>query len=315
MATQRGLGKGLDALLKGLQESRDDFDVRLIPIDSIRANPDQPRKEFAPEALAELTESIRSQGVLQPILLRLLSGQEADYEIVAGERRWRAARAAGLKVVPALLRELSDEESLAIALIENLQREDLNPMEEARGYRQLQDSYGLSQEDLARKVGKSRSAVANTMRLLQLPEPFQEDLGNGALTAGHARALLAVADADVQAELRGRIVEGGLSVREAESQATFWKDNGALPQTLGSSPARRGPRRSQGEGLDVFCQSVAQGLSQALNTKVKVNGHADKGNLVISFGSQDELTRLAQALGYQPVVDQDDRHGPDADDG
>lgn len=297
----RGLGRGLDALLGGGKPDLNSPDVRMLAIASVRPNPNQPRTVFSDTGLDELTESIRSQGVLQPILVRPVRGEgERIYEIVAGERRWRASRKAGLTEIPALIRELSQEESLAVALIENLQREDLNVIEEARGLRELQERLTCSQEDLAKKIGKSRSAVANTLRLLQLPESVQEDLGKGILTAGHGRAIMAVTDAAAQDEMRLRIIDGGLSVRQAEALAGWWKKNGALPpleegQILPARP-QSGARKKE-EALDSTLVDIQKLLSSSYGVKVRIAGDPAKGRISFRYGSPEELKILLERFG------------------
>ena len=227
----RGLGRGLDALLGGVKEdekiSSESAEVRMIPVGNITPNPHQPRREFSEEGLNDLAASIKTRGVLQPVLVRSLGS--GRYELVAGERRLRASKQAGLVEIPTLIREMTDQESLAIALIENLQREDLNAVEEALGYQRLQQEFGLSQEELARQVGKSRSAVANSLRLLNLPDSVQQDIQQNAISAGHGRAIMAVSDEEMQDALHHRIVDNGLTVRQAEAQAAFCKQNGRLP--------------------------------------------------------------------------------------
>ncbi|MBG0777329.1 MAG: ParB/RepB/Spo0J family partition protein [Desulfovibrionaceae bacterium] len=301
--TPRGLGRGLDALLKGYdasQASKDGPDVRTIPIRAIVPNPNQPRKEFTEASLAELAESIRSQGVLQPILVRSVRTDDGQrFEIVAGERRWRASQLAGLKEMPALVRDLSDEESLAIALIENLQREDLNPIEEALGLKELQQRFGLNQETLAKRIGKSRPAVANTMRLLQLPESAQDDIRNGHMSAGHARALLVVADPAAQQELRRRIVEQGLSVRESEAQAAQWKEQGTLPELSATAPAERRSRASRSaESAPATPETadVRERLTEVLGLPVALRGTLSKGSLVLTYKNREQLQGLIELL-------------------
>ncbi len=297
----RGLGRGLDALLGGGKPDLNSPDVRMLAMASVRPNPNQPRTVFSDTGLDELTESIRSQGVLQPILVRPVRGEgERIYEIVAGERRWRASRKAGLTEIPALIRELSQEESLAVALIENLQREDLNVIEEARGLRELQERLTCSQEDLAKKIGKSRSAVANTLRLLQLPESVQEDLGKGILTAGHGRAIMAVTDAAAQDEMRLRIIDGGLSVRQAEALAGWWKKNGVLPpfeegQILPARP-QSGARKKE-EALDSTLVDIQKLLSSSYGVKVRIAGDPAKGRISFRYGSPEELKILLERFG------------------
>jgi len=299
---QRGLGRGLDALLGSIRpESVNSAEVKHLPIASIRPNPHQPRKEFDPEALEDLCNSIKSQGVLQPVLVRPLHGEEAAYELVAGERRMRASKMAGLSEIPALVRVLTDMETLAIALIENLQRADLNAIEEARGFQQLLKDFGLSQEDLARQVGKSRSALANSLRLLNLPEDIQADIQTGVLTAGHGRAIMAV-DADAGHGLYERIKGFNLSVRQAEAEASFYKENGRLaePEELYGSEKPRGkaPRGARGPKVQDEALAAMQGqLSQVLGETVKITGSPERGVLAVHYQSAEQLAALTRMLG------------------
>lgn len=299
---QKGLGRGLEVLLGGYHEEAAGGDVRQVPLEAIQANPEQPRRVFSSEALAELAASIREQGVLQPVLVRpVTGGGKASYEIVAGERRWRAARLAGLTAIPVLIREVDDEQSLALALIENLQREDLNPMEQAAGLQLLQTRFGMSQEELAKKVGMSRSAVANTLRLLQLPEAMRADLSSGALSSGHARALLAVADVALREALWKRILEAGLSVREAEEAAVWAKNYGQLPE-LGAAPqaaasAAPAKRRGGKTPLDPALRGCGDALRARTGMVVKTSGSADHGKITFHFSSHRELESLLAAFG------------------
>lgn len=304
-AVQRGLGRGLDALLQGIDADDDspgEKGIVRIPIGDIRPNAQQPRRDFVDESLRELADSIRSSGVLQPILVRPIDDDAHRFELVAGERRWRASQMADLSEIPAMVRELDDEESLAIALIENLQREDLNPIEEALGLKRLQEDFGLRQEDLAAKVGKSRPAIANTMRLLQLPEAIQTDIRNGQLSAGHGRSMLAVTDDQSQSMLHARCMELGLSVREAEAQASYWKKTGALPgdETKPRQKAGKtaGPREIPSEIMD-----LQERLADALGVAVAVKGDLSKGRLVLSYASAQELESLLERLGSTTVSD------------
>lgn len=297
----RGLGRGLDALLGGVREDEKktsaSAEVRLIGVGDIVPNPYQPRREFSQAALDDLCESIRTRGVLQPVLVRSLDN--GRFELVAGERRLRAAKQAGLADIPALVREMTDQESLAIALIENLQREDLNAIEEAQGYHQLQQEFGLSQEELARQVGKSRSAVANAMRLLNLPEAAQRDIQQGAMTAGHGRAIMSVGDAMAQAELHQRIVGNGLTVRQAEAQAVFWKGKGRLPgageMETAAKPSRTAP--AEAEPLAPELESVQAALNELPDIKVRIAGSMEKGRLTISYNSEDGLRSFVEKVG------------------
>ncbi|BDQ34262.1 ParB/RepB/Spo0J family partition protein [Pseudodesulfovibrio portus] len=301
-SANRGLGRGLDALLGGVREDEkvtsDSAEVRMIAIESIVPNPHQPRREFSEDALNDLAASIKSRGVLQPVLIRTLGS--GSYELVAGERRLRASKLAGLNEIPTLVREMTDQESLAIALIENLQREDLNAVEEALGYQQLQKEFGLSQEELARQVGKSRSAVANSLRLLNLPEAVQADIQKNAISAGHGRAIMAVPDAEPQSQLHRRIVDNGLTVRQAEAQATFYKQNGRLPgaEEIGSAASARSGK-SEPKPLDPRLTSLQTSLSDVLGVKVKIFGSLEKGKVTVSYGEEDDLRSFAEKLGVE----------------
>lgn len=297
----RGLGRGLDALLGGVREDEkvtsDSSEVRMIPIGDITPNPHQPRREFSEEGLADLCASIQTRGVLQPVLIRSLG--KGKYELVAGERRLRASKMASLTEIPALIREMTDQESLAIALIENLQREDLNAVEEALGYQQLQQEFGLSQDELARQVGKSRSAVANSLRLLNLSESIQTDIQNGVLTAGHGRAIMAVSDDAKREELHRRIAENGLTVRQAEAQATFWKQQGRLPgaEEIGQATSSSGGGKSAPKVLDPRLAELQETISELLNLKVSLSGSLDKGKITIGYKDEDGLRSIAEKLG------------------
>lgn len=261
----------MDALLPKVERG-----VQHVPVAQLRASQFQPRLKMDEAALAELAASVREKGVLQPILVRPVDG---GYEIVAGERRFRAARQAGLITVPAVVRELSDRETLEIAIVENLQREDLNPMEEARAFKQLLD-FDLSQEKVAQAVGKSRSAIANTLRLLTLPESAQEALELGAITAGHARAILAQPQDDRNWALE-EIVRRGLTVRQAEQ--------------LERPAARTGD--ADDKSARPYHQ-LEEDLSRFAGTRVSISGRK-KGRIELHFHDEDELQRLLDLLGYQ----------------
>ncbi|MCL2509150.1 MAG: ParB/RepB/Spo0J family partition protein [Oscillospiraceae bacterium] len=284
-AKKSGLGRGLDALFadNSVEENSGASAVKLKLMD-IEPNRDQPRKAFDEEALSELAESIAKHGILQPLLVRPLSG--GGYRLIAGERRWRAARLAGLTEAPVVVREMTDEEEAVFALIENLQREDLNPLEEATGFRTLMDKFSLTQEEAAEKVGKSRPAVANALRLLKLPEPVLRMVGSGELSAGHARALIPIEDEPLMLELAGLIVSKGLSVRETERRAK------ALSKPRGGEkmPEQHGRR-------EVFYDEVELTLTETLCRKIKVlNGRNGTGTVEIAFHDKEDLTRLANAL-------------------
>jgi ParB family chromosome partitioning protein len=255
-----------------------------LPIAAITPNPDQPRTTISQEAIDELADSIGKVGVLQPIIVRPYSG---GYQVIAGERRWLAAKAAGLERVPVRIMSTTEAESLEIALIENLQRQDLNAMEEARGYRRLLSEYQLTQAEMAAKVSKSRSAVANTLRLLDLPDEVQEMIAEDKLTAGHARAVLSVPDEDRRLKLAHRIVEEGLSVREAETLSRLF----AAGQTAAHSPRPVSPKSYR---------IVARKLRRLLGTNVRVRQTAEKGKIEIDFHGEEELARLYKLLSEGP---------------
>lgn len=281
--TKKGLGKGLGALIPMLEE-KDEKNVQEIEIDKIRPNDRQPRKNFDEEKIKELASSIKEHGVLQPVILRKISG---GYELVAGERRWRAAKLAGIKKIPAVVKDLTDAEVMQIALIENLQREDLTPLEEALAYKKLMEEFGMTQEELATRIGKSRSQIANTVRLLNLEEEIQEMINQGKITAGHARALLSVPDAKERIKLAKRIAEENYSVRETEE----------MTKVL-SVKAGRGAGKKK-EEINPALIHVTEQLQKALGTKVKIKGSEKRGKIEIDFYSEDELERIIEIIaGY-----------------
>lgn len=277
--SKRALGRGIDALLSA--EVEGSTSVITVPVTAIKVSGEQPRKNFSNEALEELARSIESKGVLQPILVEPVGGDE--YIIVAGERRLRAAKLAKLKEIPALIRSFSQLEKTEIALVENLQREDLTPVEEARGYKTLIDLGKLTQEEIARRVGKNRSTVANSLRLLKLPESMLEALDKGRISAGHARALLAVQKTSDQETLFSKIIDQELSVREVEKQAaklqadTQVKYSGERAKEIRKSPEIR---------------SIEERFIERLGTKVNIRGSDTKGKVEISYYSMEDLERL-----------------------
>lgn len=274
---KKGLGRGLDALIA---ERPPEEAVTELPLDRLRPNPRQPRTTFEEGALAELTESIRTQGVVQPLVVS--AEKDGTYSIVAGERRWRAARQAGLEWVPVVVREVSDDrQRLELALVENLQRSDLNPMEEAEAYQSLQESFGLSQEEVAQRVGKARPTVANALRLLKLPETVRELLRAGRLTAGQARPLLALPDAEAQEALGERAAREGLSARELERMT-------AAPRVK-PAPPKPAP-------VEVHAAAAADTLTRRLQTRVEIQRKGKGGVLRIHYHSEEELMRLYELL-------------------
>lgn len=287
----KGLGRGFGALLPG----EDSFSVpdaaagdvvKVVPLRSVEANPDQPRKDFDAAALQELADSIREQGVLQPLLVEAWA---SGYRIVAGERRWRAAQLAGLTEVPVLVRGFTDQSRMEIALIENIQRSDLKPLEEARAYRSLMDVFNLTQDDVAKKVGKQRSTVANALRLLRLPDEMQAALDAGGLTPGHARAVLAVTLPEGQKTLFQAILAEGLSVREAEDRAQKLNAGGPPKAAAASAP-------STNRALPEITE-LQQKFMERLGTKVAIKGSTEKGRIEIDYYSADDLDRLYELLG------------------
>lgn len=283
-AKKGGLGRGLDALFadNSVEESSSASAVKL-QLNEIEPNKDQPRKTFDEKALAELADSIAQHGVIQPLLVRPMP--DGSYQLVAGERRWRAARRAGLSEVPVVIREMSDSEMMELALIENLQREDLNPIEEAEGLQQLIETYGLTQETAAARVGRSRPAVANALRLLSLPSPILAFTRDGKISAGHARALLSLGDADKMTEIAEQIMQKDISVREVERLAkAAAKEKTQQDKHL--------PRR------DTFYDEVELALTNSLGRRIKVNVHQkeSRGTIEIEFFDQNDLSDISKLL-------------------
>lgn len=291
-----GLGKGLDALfdnrapiVESSQNKNPDFSdekdstsidkVMYININDIKPNDNQPRKHFNEEKIQELASSIIEHGIIQPLVLRKIDNER--YEIVAGERRWRAARAAGLEKVPSIIRDFTDEENMVIAIIENMQREDLNSIEEAEGLRQMIETYGFTQEEVSRSVSKSRPYITNALRLLKLPQNIQEKLANGQISPGHGRALLAAKDKQYQEKLCNRILNEGLSVRKTEELANNFK-------------TKKTEKRKAIKDANVL--QVERELKEIYGTKVSISTKGKKGILQIEYYGDDELNRLIDLL-------------------
>lgn len=295
-ARQRGLGRGLSALLGEVAEPLADTPPAAgstgtaleAPIEALRRNPDQPRKHFGEAEIEELAASIREKGVLQPILVRALPDEAGVYQIVAGERRWRASQRAELKTVPILVRSFSDEEVLEIGVVENVQRADLNPIEEAQGYKALIDRFGRTQDAVAQAVGKSRSHVANALRLLTLPQSVLDHLASGRLSAGHARAVAAAADPAALAE---RIVEGGLNVRQAEALA---RGSGADRGGERAPPSGGDGRAKLGKDSDT--RALEQDLESLLGLPVEIEFRGGRGELRIRYANIDQLDDVCRRL-------------------
>lgn len=278
MAKKGGLGRGLDALFS--ENAGDEQAAVEVRLSEIEPNRDQPRKDFDEEALAELADSILKHGLIQPILVRPLSN--GTYQIVAGERRWRASRLAGLTQVPVIIRELDDTAAMELALIENLQREDLNPVEEALGYKTLLEEYGMTQEKAAERVGKSRPAVANALRLLHLPSEELTMVRSGEITAGHGRALLSISDPEVY-EKAVKMAKSGMSVREIERLSRAGKKTGR-GETAPKKPS------------ETFYSEMELALKAELGRKVKITGSGKKGTLEIEFYGKEDLADIAARL-------------------
>ncbi len=301
MAKTKGLGKGLDSLipagkLSGVngavsipeagQEKKDDENPSLVPITKIEPNRDQPRKEFKKEALEELADSIRQYGLIEPIVVQK---KKDRYEIIAGERRWRAAMSAGLKEVPVVIRSFTRQEILEISLIENLQREDLNPIEEALAYKKLMTEFDLTQEEVAGKVSKSRTAVTNSMRLLKLPESIQKMIIEGAISSGHARALLSLEDEKAQESIAEKIKKDNLTVRDVEK----------LVRDYGKEKEEKPKKPEIDEKLLTVYREIEESLKQTMNTKVKIVPSAtvpQGGKLEIEFYTSDDLENIVDGI-------------------
>jgi len=282
MKKQTGLGRGLSALLEdpNLEFTQQKGGINSVPLHKVEPNPLQPRREFDPEALQALADSITAHGMIQPLTVRELPG--GYYQIIAGERRWRAARMAGLQEIPVLVVEADDRKVMELALVENLQREDLNPMEEAQGYRSLMEDYGLTQAETAERVGKSRPAVANALRLLSLSEDLAELVRNGTLSPGHARALLGVKSEKLRKQAAQRIIALQLSVRQAE---TLCKNLEKPKQETKQEPL----------AVD-YVAECEKTLSRRLGRKVRIVNGKNKGRFELEFYGQDDLNRLLFAL-------------------
>jgi ParB family chromosome partitioning protein len=291
--SRRGLGRGLSALLEEAQaattqESRHAAGVRELPIELVRRNSEQPRRHFDQTQLQELAHSVQERGVIQPIVVRPLADAPGEFQIVMGERRWRAAQLAGLHTIPALVRELEDHEVVELALIENIQRADLNPLEEARGYTMMATRYDRSHESIAQIVGKSRSHVANTVRLMRLPQTVQDHIEGGRLTAGHARTLLDLEDAEAVAE---RIIRGGLNVRQAEALARRARETKARPGAKVSGKARK----------NADTAALENDLSAVLGLKVEIRDNGGAGEMRIVYDDLEQLDELCARLMRPPV--------------
>ena len=281
MAQRKALGRGLNALL-GTPDLETD-QLREIDTDRIIPNSHQPRKNFDEDALNELANSIREHGIVQPIVVRPL--EDGFFQLIAGERRWRASQRAGLTRLPAVVRDAAEDSALELALIENLQREDLNPMEEAQAYERLITDFGLTQEEVARRVGKNRATIANMLRLLRLPPEVQQWLRENRLTTGHAKALLSLSDLDAILDSAKKIIQGNYSVRQAETLVARYANNSLKDDPAGGRGA-----------VDPNVKAAIHALEQALGTKVTVQESGGKGKIELHFFSFEEMNRLYEGL-------------------
>lgn len=300
MASKHGLGRGLGALIPESDladaERIDNPDargdgVRMVAVGALSPNPDQPRRRFDPASIDELALSVARHGVIQPLIVEA-DGQGA-YRIIAGERRWRAACKAGLKEVPVLVREMGREKRLEVALVENIQREDLNPADEAEAYRQLMEAIGLTQEQVAERVGKSRPAVANSLRLLALPAEAMEALRSGSISAGHARAILSAQNPAQRSALLASIVGQGISVREAEALASDYNKGTA------QATHKQAEHKPTAKPMDPNLAALEQNLIGTLGTKVSIKGDSTRGTIVIEYFSMDDLDRVYSIIAGQ----------------
>jgi ParB family chromosome partitioning protein len=321
MARRSGLGKGLSALIPSEAMGETDSALRVVPISHIKPNVFQPRSHFDEESMSSLAASIREVGLLQPVLVREVDGEDESYELIAGERRWRAARRAGLQTIPVLVQpDTGDVTSLEQALVENLHREDLNALEEAAAYQQLIDEFGLTHEQVATRMGKGRATITNTLRLLQLPAGAQRALAEKAISAGHARALLGTPDRNLQDQLVDQITSEGLTVRAVEEivrggvpareqiaatppsapalvpgevlESEFPEEGGITPSATGAGVRRTAPRKLPEPGV----LELEDLLSTYLNTRVKVDIQNRRGRLVVEFATLEDLERIYRAM-------------------
>ena len=279
MAKRKALGRGFSALFPDTVTEEEDRGLFYCPIESISPNPHQSRQSFGESELAELAQSIKEKGVIQPILVTKTND---GFQLIAGERRWRAAQKAGLDKIPALIRDVSPAEALQIALIENIQRQDLNPIEEAAAYQELLQRFNFTQDALSARIGKNRTTIANFLRLLKLPDDVQRDLIDGRLSAGHARVLVSVDSPSTQRKIRDLVIKGSLSVRQTE----------ALVKRFLTSKKPKAIR----DEIDSYLESLVSDLQDSLGTKVAIKRKGKKGRIIIEFYSDDELGRLVERL-------------------
>lgn len=291
MALERGLGRGLGALLGDAALQSQESGSLSLPISQVEPGLKQPRKRFDEDSLQDLADSIRAHGVIQPLTVRRLAS--GYYQIIAGERRWRAAKMAGLTEIPAVIIEADDRKVMELGLIENLQREDLNPVEEANGYKVLMDEYGLTQEEVSQRVGKSRPAVANALRLLALPDPVHQLLEEGKLSAGHARAILAAPTGELQKKLAQKVIAEDLSVRQTE----------ALAKRL-AADKKEPPAPAPGPDLSIYLRAAEKSLAARFGRKVNIISGKKKGKIELEYYNPEDLNTLLDLLEQLPSTNQ-----------
>ncbi len=315
MSTSPRMGRGLDALFGSSDAQENKKNSTSVAIHNLIPNPNQPRRQFDEESLNELAASIRQQGIIQPILVRP-KPQSKNFEIIAGERRWRAAQKAGLTEVPVFIKDMTDEEVMAAALIENIQREDLTPMEEALAIQSLREECGITQEELATRLGKSRSALANTLRLLQLPPSMQEALNKGQILAGQARTLLSLQnEASAQEELFKAIIERTLSVRDAEAAVNYFKEHKIFPwQQEGQDQTeqvealhleeKKPAKKSRTKSL--YLKSLQDRVKDKMLVKTAISGNENRGRITLTYTNADELLFILEHMGVDTGTSGDD---------
>ena len=289
MSKKFGLGKGLGALISENEESTNESGNKLfIPLNKIKNNAEQPRKSFDNEKIAELAESIKNHGIIQPLILMK---ENDDYVIIAGERRWRAAKMVGLKEVPAIIMDVTDKEVLEISLIENIQRQDLNPIEEALAYKKLIDNFKFTQEELSKRIGKSRTAITNCMRLMNLDDRVKEYIIQGVLSEGHGRALLAIEDGDLQYAIAQKVIDESLSVRELER---LIKKVYAIDQKKKNSDDKV-------DDNNIYYKNIEEKLQSYFGTKINLSHKKDKGKIEIEYYSEEDLQRILDMMNIDAM--------------
>ena len=283
MAKKFGLGKGLGALISENEEETNENSKLLIPLNKIKSNAEQPRKSFDNERIAELAESIKHHGIIQPLILMK---ENEDYVIIAGERRWRAAKMAGLKEVPAIIMDITEKEVLEVSLIENIQRQDLNPIEEALAYKRLIDEFKLTQEELSKRIGKSRTTITNCMRLINLDDRVKEYIIEGVLSEGHGRTLLSINDGELQYTIAQKVIDEGLSVRELEK----------LIKKVYSTDKNKKDNKEVNDENNIYYKDIEEKLQSHFGTKIKLSYKKDKGKIEIEYYSEEDLQRILDII-------------------